>query len=95
MKESLILINEKHQVYKDIWKKLSSDGKINIASKAQREVSYCNMIAKSKGIPERVPKDTIYDLCQFAAEELEKEYSSLKQALKTLKKNNRKPIKTA
>ena len=83
------MIEQKHSVYKEIWKRLSIEGRENVATKAQRQVSYCNMIAKANNAA-GASKDTIYDLCQFASEEFESEYKSLKQQIRKVKTPPRK-----
>lgn len=76
------VIKQKHQIYKSIWGKLSNDGRQNVSSKSQLMVSYCKLIAGSKEPPKNVPASTIYDLCQFASEELEKEIAAINEQLK-------------
>jgi len=77
---------QKHQLYKSIWKKLSTEGKENISAKAQLSISYCIFIATSSGLPKGVPASTIYDLSEFASDEFEKEFISLKKQIKKQKK---------
>jgi hypothetical protein len=72
-----VIINSRFEIFKSAWKKLSQEGRITVASKAQLSLGYCTAISASHTRPLKVPNSTIYDLSTFAADQMREEYECL------------------
>jgi hypothetical protein len=76
-----IIINSRFELFKSTWKRLSQEGRITVASKAQLSLGYCTAISASAKRPQKVPNSTIYDLSTFAADQMRAEYETLLQRI--------------
>lgn len=68
-------------VFKRLWQQLTKENRQYVAAKAQRAVSYCNMIVTTI-VPHKVSADTLYDLISFAGERLDAQNAQREALLK-------------
>lgn len=68
-------------VFKGLWQQLTKENRQYVAAKAQRAVSYCNMIVTTI-MPHKVSADTLYDLISFAGERLDAQNAQREELLK-------------